>query len=606
MEEPNQRFINWSDSPGSVVFFPNDFDERSFLRTIEALADRSIIKASDKLALEYVITAKTLRPDAKTEEGVFVRIFDGFKLAENQPNPDRTSGAPFKLSEKTIYKRIKQYKDLGLFISRDNAHYSSKLDVLITATPRLTSIEEPKQRRVNTSESLAATAKLKQQKMSQKNTTFLSNETLKEMRSLKGMGMLMGRCVRPSERIKEARFSNVFRFPNQGSSNEYGTILVDTTSLVGKDPDVILTMHYSDNLTVEYVFSKINEQLTQGTLNLPLENKFRFDLVQVLKDKGLRDSGEYRRMFYVSFCRIHSTEFQIQANEATQYILHQLGFVNAEGEAYRNVNFRWFRILGENEDDSIPVDIETIGTLDEVPRFIDIALDDTIFKGLTQAIQQANPTLFLDSFERNISLYHEPNADFQWNLNSYLKTFVKQNENQLIEYGLRKFLNTWYPSPSLNPYETGLDRAEQNSRLEKLVKLELETIRYFAAPNRMIYAKDLTFNKRKNEPRVRRLWTFAGESFLVMVDNLTPDNFKFSILNYVIKIVWLSQRELATVKNRIAALTTIRQTTNIEDAKNEVLIEALSDKKVDDWCLDLLKKRKSDPKKHHRYTPNLK
>lgn len=506
-------------------------------KDLKSIADLYIssgsLKESDKLILTSMQMAALTATEFSDNDYIYFRSFDGFDIAEQHDNPDIKNVKNRKklsLKRPTRYRRLKKLCDVGFLLKRPHSDAPEALN-LYSSNAAIYEITLPKDlpSEVTDSDFNARSAEYRQSVLKEKqllnnDINYLSRNDISKMGTQK-LSNYVSRSIKPTSTYDKKTIINEFPIPI-GENELPGMLKITTTAL-----DNSGLMDDQDMLLVDYIYAKIKWHLEERKesfefVGRPIENKFKFDIVQILKDFNLPDTGGYRRSFWSRFDRISSTEFQLEVSENVRWLMNEFGFLDEENRPFDRVRFNILKIYGETFDDEEVEDTQQR----QVPRIISVSLPTYIMDRINAYFNDQASAL-LPMFQRDPALLTESNAGYMWVLYNYLKSQLPREMNYRRPMTLEGFLKKWRPPTSDDIWKSTF----------KMFDVLLE-------PSRLLFVQGLDKNIRR-EYKVDRIISQVHE-YLISITNSTPNRKRKKDIVYVISILHmpLVAKKLCTVQ----------------------------------------------------------
>lgn len=536
---------------GPIILISKDFLNDDYFNLISNLVEKKLLPGSYMVILEG-IHAELLRPEYVDENGSYIRFFHACEYISDRVNPDSSTGSLMNMKRTTIYRRLNEMSEKGIFIPSIKARpdiYStadnSKASIYKLQRPNirlLKEVEEPQKKNVKDA-SYRRALKVEAHLNEQLAFGFI-NEPLRKLGSLQLLAGYLNKLLRADETF----MSNVVKsnFPIiHPESGEKGDISIEASYMVDSE-----TMIPNDMVLVNYIYSAVQQRLLDDIENItvPIENRFRFDIVKILCDFGKEDSGGYREAIDRQLDRITGTKYRIEASRGALWLMERFGFLDENGVPYPRQDIRLLERAGDQQDESEGTVLEVLKDQRATHRFIDLRLPDFIHQQLNRALAELRLSILESDTEKGLALLPMFSRDKElllgaekgvaWVSNDYLSSMLARPG---FKHG---------PVP-LESFSRRMMVSLNNDKEE--LKFQLRFLRMLLEPQRCLYCEDIHVNSRR-EPRLKSLFALLGKKFLIKVINTTPGytpKTRLSRITYDVIAVRLGAEEIEECLSRL-------------------------------------------------------
>ncbi|WP_039994785.1 hypothetical protein [Paraglaciecola chathamensis] len=557
---------------GPAIFIPNQFLDSKYMSIIDGMIDAKLLKPSFRMFFNAMNTL-CLVPEAKLDDGCFIRFFDVCDMVNGTADPDYKADRVIKVTSKvTRYSRLKTLLKLNTLaeypnkqrVKEFNQSYDTKpAKVYVLQYPCIDSNQD--NANINQTEKNQFTSNYRQarkiEEMHALNMDFgYFAKPLEQLGSMDILATYFNDCIRASNGItsKLIKKEKKVRNPETG---KIGTLFIQTTTSTAEDAEIMLG---DDMVLLNYFYSSINERLISNLTDptAPFQNLFRFDKRSILVDLGLTDSGGNRDTLDASVSRVVNTLFSLESDSEGLWLMQKLGLVDGNGHPYSKAPVRLIEEVGQT-DDAEAVELDDLIKSRTSLRYFDIALPSFLERQINRSIQiwhesiaanthQNLPTLKMFSRDKTLLLGQE--KGLIWLINDHLSAKLARPGFSIGPVSLEAFLTA---------FNSSIITKTDVMTVKKLMFTSLHSQSF------MLYCDEWHVNKRR-QPRFMKLIAMLNHKFLLEIENVTPGytlTTRISNLRYQFRVIRLTEAEIEECKERSALIQK-----NIEYAEDEAFV----------------------------------
>lgn len=416
---------------GSVIIC-SQTELRLLVNSIDPVIKLGYLKKSDQKFWSAAYNSYYSDPNPGN---LLIPFDDVFDAITGIPNPDIKAATPLKFSRSTRNNRIKSFLNAGILkvneTPKAKLNLTGKGKIYSLVTPDIASLEPVQQTKIR--------------KQFAPKHFSLNNHSDKEIiiteidkiYSHAFATQYLDTVLAPDSTFNKKTIEA--SLPVTGNNNEIQRLRVSSTCYDNSKlmtPKDKIVAKYFQSAAIQFMWENNQKFIVDDA-----ENRFTFNLRDILISTGGRDSGAARAELYRSIIRVCSNKFELDGEECPDF-MERAGFVDENGNTMDRAYYTHLTLIGETND----LDGSNLESARQTPLYITLSIPDKLYMPTRKALillvkNEEYSSIRPQLFRNNEKLEFKEKTGYQDTLSDFLKLKVVYGNN--MKSRLKRVLTQW-------------------------------------------------------------------------------------------------------------------------------------------------------------------